>query len=200
MAKDYTITPYQETKDKFLIPGKLYAVDFEVDNYGDLKNLKNKDHFTREEQNDMEAALHKALMDKGHTVEFAEFIMKTTHEDVVFDPIFDVTGSLDLGSTSWTEPALPKKTIRIYFRIRSITAVILFGILAAIIVSTLVIGTPRLVRIFEAVNKPLTTMKDLTVGVIQEPRKILELGVAGFIPIIALMAGVGYFILRKKAV
>lgn len=190
----------QETKDKVLIPGKLYAVDIEIDNYGDLKNLKDKEHFTREEQNDMEATLYKALKDKGHEVQFSEFILKTIHEDIVFHPIFNVTGSLDLGSSSWTEPALPKKIIRVYFRVRSITLLVMFGILVAIIVSALVISEPRVVRIFEAVNEPFTTAKDLAVGIVQEPRKILEVGILGFIPVIALMAGVGYFILRKKAV
>lgn len=199
--KDYTLTPFQEIKDQFLIPGKLYAMDFEIDNYDDLSKLKNKDHFTREEQNSMEGALHKALIEKGHTVQFSEFILKTVHEDLTFSPAFDVTGSFDLGMQSIIKPALPKKTIRVYFRVQSLTVIAIVGILSAIIFTTMVILVePRFVRMMEAVNEPFVTAKDLAVGIVQEPRKIMEVGILGFIPVIALMAGVGYFILRKKAV
>lgn len=196
----YPPTDLKETKDKLLIPGKLYAVEFEIVNYDDLKRLKNKDTFTRDEQNDMEAALHAALKTKGHEVKFAEFVMETIHEDLIFHPIFNVTGSLDLGSSSWTEPALPKKIIRVYFRINPLPFLAVAAILAAIIVGVLVIAEPAIVRIYEANTELIVSIKDLTKAVVQEPRKILEMGVAGFVPLIALMAGVGYFILRKKAV
>lgn len=191
---------FQPTKDKVLIPGKLYAIDFMIDNYNDLYKLREKSDFTKEEKNDMEAMLKAQLKEAGHDCEFAEFLMKTIKTDVVFHQVFDTVGTLDLMHSGWIKPALPKKTVRVYFRVRSITAVILIGIIAGILVATLAIGTPYAVELLEAINQPLETIKDLGMGVIQEPRKILELGAIAFVPLLALMAGFGYFILKKKVV
>lgn len=188
------------TEDKVLIPGKLYAMDLEIYDYNDLYKLRGKDGFSKEEQNDMEAALRAALTEHGHVCEFAEFSMQTLPGETVFHPIFNTYGTIDLMSSSWTMPALPKKIIRVYFRVRSITVFVIFTLTVAVLTAALVIGEPRLVRILEAVDQPFTTAKDLGLGIIQEPRKIIELGVMAFIPVLALMAGVGYFILRKKAV
>ncbi len=196
---NYIIT---EASDSILlIPGKLYAADFEVMDTIDLDRIRYSTEFMKYEKDQMEAALKITLKEKGHDCEFAQFNIETIHSDIAagYDPPLDVTGSLDLGKSSAITLPLPKKIIRCYFRVRSVTVLVIIGaIVTAILTTSFLLVAPRFIGILEAGGDIIKTTKDLAIGIVQEPRKLAELGIIGFIPVIALIAAISFFVLKPR--
>jgi len=184
-----------------LVPGKLYAADFEIFAPEDLAAMQGMSDFMKVQKQQMEAELKKRMSELGHVVEFVEFTLKTPARPPETSGLalpFNITGSLDLDASSVTAaPAYPPAIARVYFRIHSITAVVLVSVLIAVFTASVLLTGPTFIGILEASGDIVGTMGDVTKAVIQEPRKFVELGANNFLPIIALLAAVSFFLLRK---
>lgn len=181
-----------------LVPGKLYVAHFEVIDGGELERLQFQDDFYRAEKQELEALLKKELKEKGHECDFVEFKMESTEVEHTFDPPMSVTGSLDLGKSTFFPYTFPKKIIKVYFRVRSITAVVLISILIAVLTTSILLVAPEFVSIMEAAGDIINSGKDVVMAVIAEPRKLAGLGIAAFIPVIALIAAISFFVLKPR--
>lgn len=179
-----------------LLPGKLYAADFEVD---PSQVYTMPVEFDKTMRNQLEAALKAKVKQIGHDCKFADFQLEWIFPKPSRNLPFSTSGSFNFDKSSITPIEMPRVIVRVYFRIASITAVILFGLILATLITAGIL-TPRFIGLFEATDNIIKSGKDLVLGIAQEPRKILELGIVGFIPVLALMAGIGYFILKRKAV
>lgn len=179
-----------------LVPGKLYAADFLVSDTNDLSHFADDPDFTKIQKQTLEAELKKIFADQGHEVTFTEFVLDAPSAPVTSQIPFTVTGSYDWGGGGMYKPLYPARRLRVYFKIKSVTVLILIGILIAVFTTGVLLSAPSFIGVLEASGDIVTTVKDLGVGIIQEPRKFAELGLTAIIPILVLIAAVSFFLLK----